>query len=1029
MSLNRRTLLTAATATAGALLASSALPAVAASAAGADVRAARRLLPDYWRQFTFEPLPAGGGLDAFRVSGSRGRILVQGSTPAVRLRGMYWYLKHVAHANISWVGEQLRLPAELPAVPTPVTVAANVPHRFALNDCNDGYTGAYHDWDYWEREIDVLALHGYNEVLVYTGADAVYHRVFQQFGYGEAELRAWIPGPAHQPWWLLQNMSTFAGPVSRHLLDKRAELGRKIVGRLRELGMTPVLPGYFGTVPDGFAERNPGAHTVPQGNWVGFRRPDWLDPRGEHFRRVAAAYYQIQRELFGDSTMYKMDMLHEGGRPGDVPVPDAVRAVQTALLTARPGAIWAILGWGDNPSKTFMGAVDRTKTLVLDGVSDHFATVNHREDDWLGAPYAFGSIWNFGGHTAMGANTPDWAALYHSWLAREGSTLSGIALLPESADNNPAALELFSELAWTPAAPDLKDWFAEYALSRYGSRDENAARAWDILRRTAYGTTRADSYSEPADSLFGARPSLTATTACTWSPHRTRYDDVVFAGALPALLAVSSALRSTSAYADDLLDVARQVLTNQSRVLLPQIKAAYDAGDRTRLLALAQVWLARIDLLDELVSTRPSHLLGRWEGDARRWGADQAESDRLAYDALSLLTVWGHRSGADDGGLRDYANREWGGLVGGLYRQRWAAYFDELAAALAEDRAPKPIDWYAKEEAWTRNPGRLATTPRGDTHRLAQRVRDTLASDPYQLVAHLVTDSEGLGPTTPLTATLTLANRGGLAPATGLQCTLSVPAGVTAEPLTPTTVPALAPGENFTARWKITLTGEPVELLVPIRALAEYRVCRTAGSVTGTAKALVEGGLSPEYTTVDRNRAVFGQRGDRFAVSGGGTDLWGATAEFGAVTLAGGLSANATVTTRVTAQDRTGPWARAGIFVRNDLAAPASGGFVGLALTPDNGVVLTWDADGNGTIDTVRRTLGPAAPVHLRLTRRGTAFTGAFSADGSTWTDVATVTVGSAAAVQDVGIGMSAANGGSGARGSALFEGFKVTAP
>ncbi|MFI0976574.1 alpha-N-acetylglucosaminidase TIM-barrel domain-containing protein [Streptomyces sp. NPDC021093] len=828
--MNRRTFLAAATTIAGALLASSALPAAASgAAAGADARAARRLLPEHWQQFVFAALPAGGGQDAFRVSGGRGRILVQGSTPAVRLRGMYWYLKHVAHANISWAGEQLRLPGRLPAVPEPVTIAANVPHRFALNDCNDGYTGAYHGWDHWEREIDVLALHGYNEVLVHAGADAVHHRLFQQFGYGDEELRAWIPGPAHQPWWQLQNMSAFGGPVSRQLLDRRVELGKKIVGRLRELGMTPVLPGYFGTVPDGFAARNPGAHTVPQGDWVGFRRPDWLDPRGEHFRRVAAAYYRIQRELFGDSTMYKMDLLHEGGKPGDVPVPDAVRAVQAALLAARPGATWAVLGWQDNPSKTFMGAVDRTKVLVLDGLSDRYATVDHREDDWLGAPYAFGSIWNFGGHTALGANTPDWAALYHSWLTREGSALRGIALLPEAADNNPAALELFSELAWTPAAPDLKEWFAAYAVSRYGGRDRNAARAWDVLRRTAYGTTRADSWSEPADSLFGARPGLTVKSAASWSPQRIRYDDVAFAAALPALLAAGPALRRSSAYADDLLDVARQVLANQSRVLLPLIKDAYDAGDRPRLLDLARVWLERVDLLDALVSTRPTHLLGRWEADARAWGADRAESDRLAYDALSLLTVWGHRSGADGGGLHDYANREWGGLVGGLYRQRWAAYFDELAAALAEHREPRPIDWYAREEAWTRNPGRLATTPRGDTHRLARQVHDTLASDPYHLVPHLVTEGGGPGRAAPLTATLTLANRNGLAPATGLRCTLRVPAGCTAEPLTPTTVRTLAPGETSAVTWRITRDGGPAEPAVALRALTVYRVGGTVG--------------------------------------------------------------------------------------------------------------------------------------------------------------------------------------------------------
>ncbi|WP_376770577.1 alpha-N-acetylglucosaminidase [Streptomyces physcomitrii] len=697
-----------------------------AEAADADRRAARRLLPRHADQVRFAPLPATGGRDAFRVSGTEGDILVEGTTAAVRLRGLYWYLAHLARANLTWAGEQTDLPARLPAVGTPLARTANVPHRFVLNDTNDGYTGPYHDWAYWEREIDLLALHGYNEVLVYVGADAVHHRLFQEFGYTDAEVRAWIPGPAHQPWWLLQNMSAFGGPVSRQLLDRRAALGRRICERLRELGMTPVFPGWFGTVPPGFADRNPGAHLVPQGEWAGFARPDWLDPRGTHFRAVAKAYYRLHAELFGASTLYKMDLLHEGGKPGDVPVADAVKGVQGALRAAHPDALWAVLGWQKNPTKELLAAADRDRVLVLDGLSDRFPEVSRREDDWLGTPYAFGSISNFGGHTALGANTPDWSALYHSWLTRAGSRMRGIALMPEAADNNPAAFQLFSEFPWTEAGPDLKEWFSDYALSRYGAQDRKAAEAWDILRRTAYGTTRADRWSEPADSLFAARPSLTATTAASWSPKQLRYDAAEFARALDALLAVAPALRGSAAYRRDLLDVARQCLANESRTRLPALKKAYEAADRPAFARLAEAWLERITLLDTLVATDPDHLLGGWVREARAWGADEAERDRLQEDAVTLLTTWGGRRQAGEGKLHDYANRDWAGLVGGLYHLRWKTYLDSLTTALDEARDPEPIDWYTLERRWLDTAGPWPQKATGDTYRVAGQVRAVL---------------------------------------------------------------------------------------------------------------------------------------------------------------------------------------------------------------------------------------------------------------------------------------------------------------
>ena len=68
-----------------------------------------------------------------------------------------------------------------------------------------------------------------------------------------------------------------------------------------------------------------------------------------------------------------------------------------------------------------------------------------------------------------------------------------------------------------------------------------------------------------------------------------------------------------------------------------------------------------------------------------------------------------------------------------------------------------------------------------------------------------------------------------------------------------------------------------------------------------------------------------------------------------------------------------------------------------------------------------------SAPVYLRLTRSGDAYTGECSGDGVSWTTVGTATPGGVAAAQDIGVFMTAANGWTGARGIAGFQGFSVT--
>ncbi|MEU9105816.1 alpha-N-acetylglucosaminidase [Streptomyces xanthophaeus] len=679
-----------------------------------------RLLPRHAGQFTLVPDTAAAA-DTFTVSGTPGALTVRGSSGATLLTGVGWYLQHVAGADIGWPGDSIgMLPATLPGVPAPVTRSAVVPHRYALNDTDDGYSGPYRSFEEHQRQIDLLALHGINEVFVQVGAEYPYYRALQGFGYSAEELREWIPGPAHQSWWLLQNLSGFGGPVSERLMRERAELGGRIAEQLRGLGMTPVLPGYFGTVPPGFTARNPGSATVAQGDWAGFDRPDWLDPAAPAFEKLAAAYYAEQRAVFGDSTMYRMSPLHEGGQTGSVDVKAAAGAVQDALHAAHPGALWAVLGWQDDPTAELLAGVDTSKLLILDGLSDRYNRLD-REARWGGTPYAMGTIYNFGGHTTIGANSSVWLERFGPWRAKGNSALTGIAYLPEATGTNPAAFDLFTDLAWEPGTIDHRAWFAGFAARRYGGPDAEAAAAWEELRKGPYSTS-SGLWSESQDSLFSARPSLTATGAAYWSPKSMRYPADAVRRALDHLLDVDPRLRGSSAYRFDLVDTARQALANHSRVLLPKIKAAYEAKDLARFRELTAQWNDAERQLDAVTGSDPNFLLGRWLKSARSGGADRAEQDRYEYDARSVLSVWGRRSTSEGGFLHDYANREWSGLVSELYARRWTAYFDSLEEALVRQAAPRVIDWHAFEEEWARRTTRHPSEPSGDPYALAAKI-------------------------------------------------------------------------------------------------------------------------------------------------------------------------------------------------------------------------------------------------------------------------------------------------------------------
>lgn len=719
LSLSGRTILAGLALTAGAR--ASEFPASQTPAGTESARGVvERLLPNHAEQIHLRLAPHPGQ-ENLRISGSAANIRIEGSTISSLLIGLNWYLKYVAGVSISWNGDCLdHLPARLPAPGAPISIAANVGHRFALNDTNDGYTGPYWSWPQWERQIDVLALHGIREVLVYTGAEAVYQRTFRNFHLTDEQLRRWFPTPAHQPWWLLENISGWVGPsISQHLIDRRLALAQKVSGRLRELGMVPVMPGYFGILPDGFAAQNRDAHIVPQGEWLGMKRPDWLDPTCDLFATVAAEYYRTQKNLLGPSSMFKMDPMHEGGQSGDVSLTQAARAIQRELQKANPGAIWAVLGWQKNPRRELLAGIsDKESMLILDGQSDRYA-YEDREQEWANTPYAFGTIWNFGGHTTMGANAGVWNERYHEQRSKPGSRLSGIAVMPEASCNNPAAFAFFTELAWRSEKVNLQNWFSEWSAYRYGGQDSHASRAWQILGATAYSMP-SGTWSEAQDNLFAAQPDLHARSACTWSPKEPRYDLKIFATALEPLLRIDPSLRNTSAYRYDLVDVARQVVSNRSRVLLPRILAAYTGKDLGQFQQLTDEWLKQMDMLDRIVATEPSLLMGRWIAEARAAAEGADEQAQLEFDACSLLLEWGPAASRDSG-IHDYANREWNGLLT-FYRERWAAFFAMLQSVLEKNEPEKEIDWFAMDVAWSKRKKDFRVQPQGDFYDVIRNI-------------------------------------------------------------------------------------------------------------------------------------------------------------------------------------------------------------------------------------------------------------------------------------------------------------------
>jgi phosphatidylserine/phosphatidylglycerophosphate/cardiolipin synthase-like enzyme/regulation of enolase protein 1 (concanavalin A-like superfamily) len=142
-----------------------------------------------------------------------------------------------------------------------------------------------------------------------------------------------------------------------------------------------------------------------------------------------------------------------------------------------------------------------------------------------------------------------------------------------------------------------------------------------------------------------------------------------------------------------------------------------------------------------------------------------------------------------------------------------------------------------------------------------------------------------------------------------------------------------------------------------------------------------------------------------FTVVGGGGDAWG-TAD-GMYFASQSMTGDGSLVARVDSVKKIVTWSRAGLMVRESLAAGSSNAFMYLSAGTVSGFQRrrTTGASTFGTIVTSKS----AAPGWIRLDRAGNTFTGYISSDGVKWTYIGSDTVPMAATVY-AGLGVTSAS-------------------
>lgn len=567
------------------------------------------------------------------------------------------------------------------------------------------YTSAFWKWEDWELELDWLAMRGVNLPLAWVGYEKILIDVFHEAGFTDADIHDFLSGPAFQAWNRFGNIQgDWIGELPFDWVDSQFELQKKILPRMLELGMTPVLPSFAGYVPRAVSHVLPDAEVVNATNWGAmpdkYSNDSFIQPFDPHFARMQKSFLTKQLEAYGNVThIYTLDQYNEmTPYSGDLNfLRNVSKTTMNIFKYVDPESTWLMQGWLFYADQEFW-TDDRIEAYLSAGedFQDMLILDLHAESNpiWKQTKSFYGKAWIWCQVHGLGGNMNFFGMLPNITAgpieALENSpSLVGVGNANEGQDDE-IMFNVLLDQGWSQTELDTEKYFRDFVTARYsGGRageqkiPNDIYKAWEIMRTNIYNyshsTVGIPTFEDVLltmvpKSPIGQSPSLELK-------NELRYDPKEMVKAWALLL--KGGLFDDSAYRFDLVQFTRQVLEDAFSTTLPSLQSKYKKGaPASDFMPIARKILLIIKSMDSVLMTEKSLRLSEWISAARAWGgSNEALADYFEQNARSQVTHWA----PSEGPLNDYAQKSWGGLVSGYYYPRWSMFVDYLESTPTEE--------------------------------------------------------------------------------------------------------------------------------------------------------------------------------------------------------------------------------------------------------------------------------------------------------------------------------------------------------
>lgn len=658
----------------------------------------------YINFFEFEYIPNDRGYDYFQIESLGDKIILRGNNINSIAVALNYYYEYYLNQTYSRFGEdKIKVVLPLPKIEDVIEKKIDMNLRYNYNHVAYGYTMAYWDFEQWEREIDWMALNGFNMALHLTGHEEVIRRFLDYYGFSFQEIVSYLTSPIYLSWQFMGNITRIGGEMTPKWFEDRSKLSNNIQNRMLDFMIQPVHQAYIGYFPH---KEGSEISVLPGGYWSYIQSPSRVRFDNGDYERTSEVFYNIQKEVMGESRYFSGDLFHEGGNPFGYDETEISEMVLQSLKNNNSeDAIWVIQSWSTSPKSETIDSLDRKNTLIIDlhsnlntrwkGTAD-FNGMGWSEKEFNNSNWIFSSINNFGGRSGMYGHTEYLLDQFYD-AKNNAEFLVGVGQTPEAIGDNEFVDELTTELIFEDDV-DLDEFKLRYIKNRYGEVRSELVKAWDILIDTVYNPTTEIYHEGASESIINARPDMGLKSSSKWGVIHKNYNSDILEKALNYFFAVYDDFKNNKEYIRDLIDISSEVLVNLANDYYESIEEAYEKNDMEEFKSLSEKFLYIINLQANVLAYDEDNSLKKVFKDIEDMEYDDYFEDTLQYNKSTLLTVWHDKLASEESGLRNYSNTDYYELVGNLYYSRWDRYFDRILSGNVSEK--EVYDDYRYDLQW-----------------------------------------------------------------------------------------------------------------------------------------------------------------------------------------------------------------------------------------------------------------------------------------------------------------------------------------